>query len=605
MRRHDGPHFVMIARPATTLVVCVLAVTNGVNAATQADEALTALESFAGAQLAEGTVYWDENANGRRDSDEAGVPGVRITAQHRVVTTGEDGRFSFTSNRPFLAVSMSWPSGTWPTGRWFELLQRPAQRDIAFGLRRDDQQLPLVFVQFTDPHGFVVEACRIIPEECRHNGLTPKFYVATGDFMDQYARVENMPEARRLFANIRKALDEAAAPLFMVPGNHDVFLVPGGATYGPVRPQAAMHPLSGLKAWEKFVCPKYWSFTTAGVHLLGLEWGEVFAGKMDRYSPAMKNWVDAESRSLPAKTRLIVACHDAVWVESHKKFLDYGQELALFGHSHLEGPVMGRKTMLSAGECRSVKGQIKDGRPRGYRIVVVEQDRIDTFYKGLGENRAIIINTPRKYITLRNGPTFTVAAQAFDPQSRISDIDITLAGRRLEVKRSRRRFWSDVEATFETADLADGFHELVIRTTWPDGALALRQSCLVFTGRQAPFPARGPARLTGNVHKLDRTYELQFNGTGIGSVTPTGKKFEPFSFDVPATLLKRLNTVTIPGAPSNLKLWDVIMHYGGQPHVDHRQAWDRLPQSEDVHHIVYIDLTRPHRETWRIKKVGG
>ncbi len=587
----------------TVSIVCGLIISAATTAAAQVDRTLTPIESFAGARRAEGIVFWDENANARRDPGEQGVPGVRVTALHQFGISDANGRFSVASEQPFLALSMSWPSGTWPTGSWFELLRQPVQRDIAFGLRREDQKLPLVFVQFTDPHSFVLEACKIIPQECGRHGLAPKFYVATGDFIDQYARLENMPEARRLFAKIRQALDEAEAPLFMVPGNHDVFMMRGGATHGPIRPEAARHPMFGLKAWEKYICPKYWSFTCANVHVIGLEWGEVFQGNMVRYSPAMRGWMESELSLQPPDSRLIVNCHDPVWVPSQQRFMDFGQDLMLFGHSHIEGPMMGNRTMLSAGDCRATTGQLHDGRPHGYRIVVVEEDRFDTFYKGLGEDRAIILNTPRKHATIRDTETFTVRAQAFDPRGRIRHIGVSIGGQRLEVTRTRRRYWSDVEATVTTADLAAGFHDLVVKATWPDGVWALTQPCLVFTERQAPFTAAGPAVLTGTIFGLDRPYKLRFNGTVIGSVEPGGNRSDPFSFEIPATLLRRLNTVYLPGAKGRLKLWGVTVNYEGKRFVDHRQTWDRMWQSEDLHRIVYVDLTRPHWETWKVKTV--
>lgn len=259
--------------------------------------------------------------------------------------------------------------------------------------------------------------------------------------------------------------------------------------------------------------------------------------------------------------------------------------------------------MLSAGDCRATTGQLHDGRPHGYRIVVVEKNHIDTFYKGLGEDRAIILNTPRKFVTIRDTETFSVRAQAFDPQCHIRDIRVSLAGEGIEATRSKRRFWSDVEATVSTAGLVDGFYDLAVTTTWPDGIWILTQPCLVFTGRKASFTATGAAMVQGTIFGLDRPYKLRFNGKVIGVVEPGANRNVSFSFEVPATRLQRVNTVYLPGATARVKLWGVTVNYNGKRYVDHRQTWNRMWQSEDLHHIVYIDLTRSYWETWKVKKI--
>ena len=47
----------------------------------------------AGAKLARGVVFHDENANRKLDLDEKPLPGVKVSNGHEIVTTGEAGRY--------------------------------------------------------------------------------------------------------------------------------------------------------------------------------------------------------------------------------------------------------------------------------------------------------------------------------------------------------------------------------------------------------------------------------------------------------------------------------------------------------------------------------
>jgi len=118
-----------------------------------AEEAGLKTETIIGARSVSGTVFWDKNENGTRDADEPGLPGIRLLAGHKVSVTDAEGKYSIFHPEPFHVVSLSFPSGMWPTAGWFRRMTRANETGVDFGLRKEDQALPFLFVQFTDPHG--------------------------------------------------------------------------------------------------------------------------------------------------------------------------------------------------------------------------------------------------------------------------------------------------------------------------------------------------------------------------------------------------------------------------------------------------------------------
>jgi hypothetical protein len=56
--------------------------------------ALSLLPFLAHAQSATGTVYEDTNKNGRKDANERGVRGVKVSDQTRITTTDSSGKWT-------------------------------------------------------------------------------------------------------------------------------------------------------------------------------------------------------------------------------------------------------------------------------------------------------------------------------------------------------------------------------------------------------------------------------------------------------------------------------------------------------------------------------
>jgi hypothetical protein len=320
---------------------------------------------------------------------------------------------------------------------------------------------------------------------------------------------------------------------------------------------------------------------------------------MQPYSPAMRAWVQAELGAMSDPKRVVLLKHAPVWLGRDSGFLDIGQELALSGHSHVEGPIGGNERMLASGDLRALTGYLADGRPHGYRIVVVEKDRMDSFYKGYGETRAVMIHTPRRHSTHRGAAPLPIRGQAFDPKGGIRELGVSLGGTRLKVNRAKRRLWSDFAAEADVMHLVDGFHDLVVKVETSDGAYRLTQPCLILTGKEERFRASGPARLVGDAYGMTARGEVWVNGVRVGTIRPEGKHMQAFAFAVPAGALKRVNRIALKSAPARARLWNVKLSHEGRDYVDHRQTWAGM--APGIRQELYIDLKRPGIEGWQVK----
>jgi len=583
----------MRRRAALAIALAALALTVGRRVV--AEGATEPPVDFRGAVSVKGTVYWDANANGIRDPGEAGAAGIRLLANHRVATTDADGRYSLADPDGIVTVSLSFPSGTWPTAGWFRRTSREREDRLDFGLKKEEQDTPFCFVQFTDPHGSHPMTMPLVYRECQALPLKPRFYICTGDMRSGDPTVRNVPDLVRTFTRIGSNFRKFPAPLFMVPGNHDTVEYGGGGNYH-VTPEEAGHPLFGSRAWERYVCPSHWSFSYDGVHFIGVEYADWVGGTWNHMAPETLRWVKQELAAMPAGTRSILFAHAP---RVGKVVGELGLTLGLFGDSHTEGlyfpagsekPSFGPNVLVGGlcqprtrsvsrgGKRTATRAYTQDGMPTGYRIVVVEKDRIDTFYKPFGEPHAIMVNYPRRFLTLRPGKVSPVRGQAFDPERKITKVQVGLDGVLADVVPVRRRMWVDFEARLDLAAVPEGFHDLTVRVTSDGQTHGLTEPYLLLTGRADTFKPTGPA---------------------AGTVQP-GKSGTEFTVTVAPELLRRLNRVTLaPGAGDSPSLANVHMTYAGQEFVDQHRifAWMLDPKlgrpGSGPHGALYFDLKHP------------
>jgi len=259
--------------------------------------------------------------------------------------------------------------------------------------------------------------------------------------------------------------------------------------------------------------------------------------------------------------------------------------LALVGDSHTEGVYYrpGQEkpefpdNVIVGGFCQSRRKQdgrhyCQDGRPSGYRMVVVETDRIDTFYKALGEERTIMVNRPRRHVTQQAEGKLLLQGQFFDSHGEVTQVVVRLDHSEPIVPFVRRRLWSDFSVELDTRTLEDGFHLLAVTTKSPAAEHTLKEPYLIITGRQNKFTPRGNARIIAQVSSPAAAAVVLVNGQVAGQVK-MNHEGAMVSLEIPAGMLRRLNRIGLNGSG---KLSDVRLEYGGQEFVDQHRIFSWL-----------------------------
>ncbi len=95
--------------------------------------------------------------------------------------------------------------------------------------------------------------------------LKPAFVLITGDLVHDALRVKE-EEARKYYEMFQRETKDWPAPLYTVPGNHEIFGIERHLSL--VHPQ---HPLYGKKMYRHYQGPNYYSFNYGGIHFVGLD----------------------------------------------------------------------------------------------------------------------------------------------------------------------------------------------------------------------------------------------------------------------------------------------------------------------------------------------
>lgn len=251
------------------------------------------------AQSLSGVVFLDQNGNGVRDAREPGMANVAVSDQDTVVLTGADGTWRIGRRGGHGLVFVSAPDGYRVVGSFWR------RGDTAsFALTPLPRTGTFTFVHASDTHVSRESAPRMRRLREMSDALKPAFVLITGDLVRDALRV---PEAEArgyydLFLAERRAF---AAPVYTVPGNHEIF--------GIERDKSGVdpsHPLLGKAMYRSYLGPDYYSFTFGGVHFVALNTADIhdtwYRGHVDSLQLA---WLERDLARLPPSTPVVTFNH--------------------------------------------------------------------------------------------------------------------------------------------------------------------------------------------------------------------------------------------------------------------------------------------------------
>ena len=411
---------------------------------------------------AAGRVFVDTNGNGRLDPGEKGLAGVPVTDGLTVVRTDTEGRYALDAkiDAALLAdtraiLTVTFPSGYWPTAGWMRRLSDAADTAaIHFALRTEEQRLPFVFIHGSDPH-IPRGGAALFPrfrDEVRDLAGPPRFCILTGDMVDASDRMSRTYGLRD-YRLVDQGVRGFPVPLFCLPGNHDLAGSLARSLWDPKDPLY----LYGMH-W-KFVGPLRWSFNYGGYHFVGVDFmdRDRTAWRMRAPATAMA-WLKADLDLVPKDTPVLFFIHYPLGPPELLPLLrEHGVRQVFAGHTHTDAAfVQNGVPVLLSGSISQTGGD----RLPGYRLVLVGEKGIETFYKATGDPHAVTLDWPREKDVLGSRPT--IRGAFLDSAGEVDRLTVRVGDVERPVEFRRTPICCRFEAPLDLTSLAPGPHPLAV-----------------------------------------------------------------------------------------------------------------------------------------------
>jgi len=268
---------------------------------------LTAISSLVLTQIAaaqantvSGVVFNDANANGTRDRGERGIAGVAVSNQDAVVTTDATGAFRIPRGGGIVFVSV--PDGYRSIGRFWRAVADTTP--VAFAVAPLSGGGEFTFVHASDTHIAPASVERTRRLRVLVDSLRPRFALITGDLVRDALRVSEA-EATSYYDLFARETAAFKTPLWVVPGNHENFGIERSLSK-----VSESHPLYGRGMYHHYQGPDYYSFTSGGVHFVGLNTVDIddqwYYGHVDSVQLA---WLERDLALVPKDMPIVTFDH--------------------------------------------------------------------------------------------------------------------------------------------------------------------------------------------------------------------------------------------------------------------------------------------------------
>ncbi len=261
-------------------------------------------------RYARGVVFHDKNTNGTRDEGEPGIAGVRVSNQHQVVATDENGAWELAHDDDttfFVVKPAGWrtPTNKQNLPRFF-YHHRPAgspklrfggipptgelPKSIDFPLVQADEPEDFDVVFFADPQPYDLQQVSYVANDAVAElvGTKAAFGVTLGDIVGNDLN---------LFQHINAAISRVGIPWYNVIGNHDLNF-------------DAATDIDSDETFRRVYGPNYYSWDYGKVHFVALDnvyWdGNAYLG----YLPESQlNWLEADLAHVPPDRAVVLMMH--------------------------------------------------------------------------------------------------------------------------------------------------------------------------------------------------------------------------------------------------------------------------------------------------------
>ena len=405
----------------------------------------------------EGTVFEDLDGDGIMDAGEAGIPDILVSNGITVTVTDEDGNYQLPQKGYFVFITT--PNDHAPTTIWYRGI---TEHNLDFGLspapEKDKDEF--VFVQITDIHIDTEEDHIAIFEQAidEINEIAPAFVIATGDMVLKGDEV-TISQAREWFDTYSTLIQDFEMPIYNAMGNHDVV----GINCEQVD---KTEPGYNEEMYRDYFGPTYYSFDWGPYHCLILDPNELVDGhQVYRIPDSQLEWLRQDLAHRQGETLLVFFHEPTTSWENRTQVLNLlkqNQAMMFSGHWHFD------IIMDSYGIPEQVTGAIcgewwfrpaADGKPFGYRIVEVDGEAISTFYKEIGEERAIDITSPG---AVASGE-IALTAQLYTEHGTIQEAYYSVdSGKAVAMQTEKGAVWETATAPWDAAQLAAGYHVIAI-----------------------------------------------------------------------------------------------------------------------------------------------
>ena len=308
MRLHGDPRSSLQAPSRWLLAAAAVAVAGSLAAAPPSSPPASAAASTAPLS---GTVFLDQNGDGRRQPAEPGVVGARVSDQKSTVLSDARGAWTIAQPGGYGVVYASAPAGYRVAGDFWRAAS-PGDSSVDFPLVEAPDPRAFTFIHASDPHASEASVARLRAARAIVERERPDFVLMTGDLVRDALRVGEA-EARGYYDLYVAEAARFPVPVWSVPGNHENFGIERHLSLVPTT-----HPLYGKGMYRQRLGPNFYSFDHGGVHFVALDTVDVedlwYYGHVDA---AQLEWLAGDLATVPAGTPVVTFDHipfvTAVW----------------------------------------------------------------------------------------------------------------------------------------------------------------------------------------------------------------------------------------------------------------------------------------------------